>query len=189
MGLGTVAGSILGGGANPATALVGSIIGKLGTTALAFGLDSIFGWSSDAEKEVQDALNRQAMFARNTTLQNESNAATQGLRNIYNETHKAAKGKNPGERWSTGDYTKIQTPSGPTYGAMQGLAQPAEGEVDMLTGETHYNGSPDPNVKDSKKDIVPVGSANGDGDYFDKFVFIPGKHFADLARPHFKANE
>lgn len=186
MGLGTVAGSIFGG---PAGGLIGGAIGKGAGTLLSLGLDSIFGWSSAAKKEYQDALNRQAMFARNTTLQNESNAATQGLRNMYNETHKAAKGKNPGERWSAGDYTGIQTPSGQTYGAVQGLAQPAEGEVDMLTGETHYNGSPDPNVTDSKKDVVPVGSANGDNKYFDMFVGIPGKQFADAARPYFKANE
>lgn len=187
MGLGTVAGSIFGGGAPGA--LIGGLIGKGAGTLLSLGLDGIFGWSSAAKKEYQDALNRQAMFARNTTLQNESDAATQGLRNMYNETHKAAKGKNPGERWSAGDYTGIQTPSGHTYGAVQGLAQPAEGEVDMLTGETHYNGSPDPNVTDSKKDIVPVGSANGDSKYFDMFVGIPGKQFADAARPYFKANE
>lgn len=187
MGLGTVAGSVFGGGAPGA--LIGGLIGKGAGTLLSLGLDGIFGWSSAAKKEYQDALNRQAMFARNTTLQNESDAATQGLRNMYNETHKAAKGKNPGERWSAGDYTGIQTPSGHTYGAVQGLAQPAEGEVDMLTGETHYNGSPDPNVKDSKKDIVPVGSANGDSKYFDMFVGIPGKQFADAARPYFKANE
>lgn len=186
MGLGTVAGSVFGGAAG---GLIGGVIGKGAGTLLSLGLDSIFGWSSAAKKEYQDALNRQAMFARNTTLQNESDAATQGLRNMYNETHKAAKGKNPGERWSAGDYTGIQTPSGHTYGAVQGLAQPAEGEVDMLTGETHYNGSPDPNVKDSKKDIVPVGSANGDSEYFDMFVGIPGKQFADAARPYFKANE
>lgn len=173
MGAGTIAGSIIGGG--PIGGLIGGAIGKGAGTLLSLGLDSIFGWSSAAKKEYQDALNRQAMFARNTTLQNESDAATQGLRNMYNETHKAAKGKNPGERWSAGDYTGIQTPSGHTYGAVQGLAQPAEGEVDILTGETHYNGSPDPSVKDSKKDIVPVGSANGDGKYFDMFVGIPGK--------------
>ena len=131
-----------------------------------------------------------------TNLQNESVAASQGLRNQYNETHKAALGKNPGERWSTGDYTGIQTPSGPTYGTMQGLASPDEGEIDMSTGETNYNGSANPMVRDSKADIVPVGTADNDGQYFDNYIGIPGHKkdidgiaFADKARPFFKANE
>ena len=115
---------------------------------------------------------------------------------MYNETHKAALGKNPGERWSTGDYTGIQTPSGHTYGAMQGLASPDEGEIDMSTGETNYNGSANPMVRDSKADVVPVGTADNDGQYFDNYIGIPGHKkdidgiaFADKARPFFKANE
>lgn len=189
-GAGTIVGSFF---SNP---LLGGLIGKGAGTAIAFGLDAITGWSKAAKKEYQDALNRQAMFARNTTLQNESDAATQGLRNMYNETHKAAKGKNPGEKWSTKDYTGIQTPSGPTYGAMQGLASPDEGEIDMSTGETNYNGSANPMIRDSKADVVPVGTADNDEQYFDNYIGIPGHKkdidgiaFADKARPFFKANE
>lgn len=186
-GIGTVLGPLVGQG-------VGWLTGELANSSagkwLVPGLGHIFSWASNKAKEEQERRIRSAYFrAEQQTAQNESVAGTQGLRNEYYATHRAALGKNPGERWSAGDYTGIQTPSGQTYGAIQGLAQPAEGEVDMLTGETHYNGSPDPNVKDSKKDIVPVGSANGDGEYFDMFVGIPGKQFADAARPYFKANE
>ena len=187
--IGAGVGSIVGSSFGP----IGTALGGLAGTVLGgltnWGLDAIFGFGRKRKKAIEDANRRAAIAAQYTNMQNESNAATQGLRNQYNETHRAAKGKNPGEKWSTGDYTGIQTPSGLTYGAVQGLAQPAEGEIDMLTGETHYNGSPDPNVKDSKKDIVPVGSATGGGDYFDEFVGIPGGPFADAARPYFKANE
>ena len=193
-GVGTILGSTFGSAIIPGLGtigggLLGSVVGQgLGALTGWIG-DSIFGGASRRKRRVQEALAKSSLIADAKNSQNESIAGTQGLRNEYYATHRAAEGKNPGERWSAGDYTGIQTPSGQTYGAVQGLAQPAEGEVDMLTGETHYNGSLDPNVEDSKKDIVPVGSANGDGEYFDMFVGIPGKQFADAARPYFKANE
>lgn len=191
-GVGAIAGSSFG----PLGTVVGGLAGTVLGGLTNWGLDAIFGLGSKRKRAIEDAKRRSAMFARNTTLQNESNAATQGLRNMYNETHKAALGKNPGDRWSADDYTGIQTPSGPAYGAMQGLASPDEGEIDMSTGETNYNGSANPMTRDSKADVVPVGTADNDGQYFDNYIGIPGHKkdidgiaFADKARPFFKANE
>lgn len=191
-GVGAIAGSSFG----PLGTVVGGLAGTVLGGLTNWGLDAIFGLGSKRKRAIEDAKRRSAMFARNTTLQNESNAATQGLRNMYNETHKAALGKNPGDRWSADDYTGIQTPSGPAYGAMQGLASPDEGEIDMSTGETNYNGSANPMIRDSKADVVPVGTADNDEQYFDNYIGIPGHKkdidgiaFADKARPFFKANE
>ena len=191
-GIGAIAGSAFG--------PVGTVVGGLAGTVLGgltnWGLDALFGFGRRRKRKIMEAQQRIAQMTEATNLQNESVAASQGLRNQYNETHKAALGKNPGERWSTGDYTGIQTPSGHTYGAMQGLASPDEGEIDMSTGETNYNGSANPMVRDSKADVVPVGTADNDEQYFDNYIGIPGHKkdidgitFADKARPFFKANE
>lgn len=191
-GVGAIAGSAFG--------PIGTVVGGLAGTVLGgltnWGLDALFGFGRRRKRKIMEAQQRIAQNTEATNLQNESIAASQGLRNQYNETHKAALGKNPGERWSTGDYTGIQTPSGPTYGTMQGLASPDEGEIDMSTGETNYNGSANPMVRDSKADVVPVGTTDNDGQYFDNYIGIPGHKkdidgvaFADKARPFFKANE
>ena len=191
-GVGAIAGSAFG----PLGTVVGGLAGTVLGGLTNWGLDALFGFGRRRKRKIMEAQQRIAQMTEATNLQNESVAASQGLRNQYNETHKAALGKNPGERWSTGDYTGIQTPSGPTYGAMQGLASPDEGEIDMSTGETNYNGSANPMVRDSKADVVPVGTADNDGQYFDNYIGIPGHKkdidgiaFADKARPFFKANE
>lgn len=191
-GVGAIAGSAFG--------PIGTVVGGLAGTVLGgltnWGLDALFGFGRRRKRKIMEAQQRIAQNTEATNLQNESVAASQGLRNQYNETHKAALGKNPGERWATGDYTGIQTPSGLAYGAMQGLASPDEGEIDMSTGETNYNGSANPMVRDSKADIVPVGTTDNDEQYFDNYIGIPGHKkdidgitFADKARPFFKANE
>ena len=191
-GVGAIAGSAFG----PLGTVVGGLAGTVLGGLTNWGLDALFGFGRRRKRKIMEAQQRIAQNTEATNLQNESVAASQGLRNMYNETHKAALGKNPGERWSTGDYTGIQTPSGPTYGTMQGLASPDEGEIDMSTGETNYNGSANPMVRDSKADVVPVGTADNDGQYFDNYIGIPGHKkdidgiaFADKARPFFKANE
>lgn len=191
-GVGAIAGSAFG----PLGTVVGGLAGTVLGGLTNWGLDALFGFGRRRKRKIMEAQQRIAQMTEATNLQNESVAASQGLRNQYNETHKAALGKNPGERWSTGDYTGIQTPSGLAYGTMQGLASPDEGEIDMSTGETNYNGSANPMVKDSKADIVPVGTVDNDGQYFDNYIGIPGHKkdidgiaFADKARPFFKANE
>lgn len=191
-GVGAIAGSVFG----PLGTVVGGLAGTVLGGLTNWGLDALFGFGRRRKRKIMEAQWRIAQNTEATNLQNESIAASQGLRNKYNETHKAALGKNPGERWSTGDYTGIQTPSGHTYGAMQGLASPDEGEIDMSTGETNYNGSANPMVRDSKADIVPVGTTDNDEQYFDNYIGIPGHKkdidgitFADKARPFFKANE
>ena len=93
----------------------------------------------------------------------------------------------------------IQTPSGPTYGKIEGLASPDEGMIDMETGETQYLGSKNMNVKDVRKDIIPVGMFGrfDSGTGFDERVAILGHRFkdqygftpADYSRPFFKRNE
>lgn len=191
-GVGAIAGSAFG----PLGTVVGGLAGTVLGGLTNWGLDALFGFGRRRKRKIMEAQQRIAQMTEATNLQNESVAASQGLRNQYNETHKAALGKNPGERWSTGDYTGIQTPSGLAYGAMQGLASPDEGEIDMSTGETNYNGSANPMVRDSKADVVPVGTVDNDGQYFDNYIGIPGHKkdidgiaFADKARPFFKANE
>lgn len=191
-GVGAIAGSAFG----PLGTVVGGLAGTVLGGLTNWGLDALFGLGRRRKRKIQEAQQRIAQNTEATNLQNESIAASQGLRNTYNETHRAALGKNPGEKWSTDDYTGIQTPSGPTYGAMQGLASPDEGEIDMSTGETNYNGSVNPMIRDSKADVVPVGTADNDEQYFDNYIGIPGHKkdidgiaFADKARPFFKANE
>lgn len=194
--------------------LVGSIGGPIGTligTGVGALLGGVGGWlfgGSSARKRRE----RVERDIRNTTqaiegynLQAEADAASAGLRDMYNSSHHdsnaygilADKGKNPNQQSYSTEYGSIVTPSGITKGIIQGYASPDEGEIDMSTGETIYNGNPNPYVKDKRADIVPVGvSGNSDEGTFDRNIAIPGHQrdidgimFADKARPYFEENE
>ena len=169
---------------------IGTIAG--GLTGLFGGL---FGSNKRKEKVQQDILATKGLhYGANT--QNESEAGSKGLRSQF-YSGVADKGKRPGESFSGGKYGVIQTPSGPAYGEIQGLASPDEGQIDMVTGETSYNGSKNMNVIDRRADVVPVGiTGYANGGAFDNNVGIPGHQldinglsFADNARPLFKQNE
>lgn len=169
---------------------IGGVLG--GLTGLFGGL---FGSSKRKKKVEQDILATKGLhYGANT--QNESEAGSKGLRSQF-YSGVADNGKRPGESLSGGKYGVIQTPSGPAYGEIQGLASPDEGQIDMVTGETSYNGSKNMNVIDKRADVVPVGiTGYANGGAFDNNVGIPGHmtdinglSFADNARPLFKQNE
>lgn len=186
-GTGFSAGSLSG---NPiiaaAAGVGGGLLGLLG---------GMIGSNSRKEKVQQDIFATKGLhYGANT--QNESVAGSKGKR-IQFYSGGADNGKRPGESLSGGKYGVIQTPSGPAYGEIQGLASPDEGQIDMVTGETSYNGSKNMNVIDRRADVIPVGiTGYANGGAFDNNVGIPGHmtdinglSFADNARPLFKQNE
>lgn len=63
-GVGALVGTAIPGIGTVAGGLIGTGLGALTNWAL----DGIFGLGSKRKRAIQDALNRQAMFARNTTL-------------------------------------------------------------------------------------------------------------------------
>lgn len=191
-----------------AGASAGSLGGWLGTAigAVAGGITGLVGGlfgSKDRMKKVEDTITNTTAMQYGYNTQSEYEAGSVGLRNRFNQTHGGATsagadgGKRPGESLSGGKYGLIQTPSGPAYGEIEGLASPDEGQIDMVTGETNYNGSKDMNVRDRRADVIPVGiTGYANGGAFDNNVGIPGHEtdinglsFADNARPLFKANE
>ena len=181
-------------------------IGFVGGTLLGSVLDPIFGWSRKAEQGAKNVAAAADYQAQTQTDENKDDAATQGLRNMFNSRHIADKGKNPGQHWMNGKNAQtISTPYGPAKGKALGLASPDEGMIDMATGETYYLGSPSFNVKDKRKDVVPVGMPSYDNgksalsDYASKRfdntavvghkIGLDGNVLADKARPLFKSNE
>lgn len=173
---------------------IGAVAG--GLTGLFGGL---FGSSRRKEKVEQDILATKGLhYGANT--QNESEAGSKGLRSQF-YSGVADNGKRPGESLSGGKYGVIQTPSGPAYGEIQGLASPDEGMINVATGETKYLGSKSFGVKDKHADIVPVGIKGfADNGAFDQYVSIlghtplnpldpNGPTHADAARPLFKQND
>lgn len=114
-----------------AGASAGSLGGWIGTAigAVAGGLTGLIGsWigGNRRKKKVEEEMNRTLAVQAGYNTQAESEAGSQGLRNQFYENH-ADKGKSPGESFSGGKFGVIQTPSGPAYGEVQGLASPDEG--------------------------------------------------------------
>jgi len=116
-GTGFSAGSLSG---NPIIAAAAGVGGGL------LGLfGGMIGSNSRKEKVQQDIFATKGLhYGANT--QNESVAGSKGKR-IQFYSGVADKGKRPGESLSGGKYGVIQTPSGPAYGEIQGLASPDEG--------------------------------------------------------------
>lgn len=187
---GISAGASFGSLGGPIGSAIGAGIGGLvGLVGGLFGSDSR---KKKVERDIKNTLGQQAGYNE----QAESEAGSLGLKNQFYASH-ADEGKRPGESLSGGKFGVIQTPSGPAYGEIQGLASPDEGQIDMVTGETSYNGSKNMNVIDRRADVVPVGiTGYANGGAFDNNVGIPGHQldvnglsFADNARPLFKQNE
>ena len=184
-----------------AGASFGSMFSYLGTAigGIAGGLTGLVGGligSGRRKRKIEESKNNVLGTQSGYNAQAESEAGSQGLRNSFYEG-RADKGKAPGQTLGGNQYGMIQTPSGPTYGKVEGLASPDEGQIDMATGETQYNGSKNMNVIDRRADVVPVGiTGYANGGAFDQNVGIPGhqldingRTFADNARPLFKENE
>ena len=194
-GAGAIAGTAIGAGSAAAGgALAGSWAGPIGAAAgAALGLlfGSLFG--GNHEDEMKEMINKQTIGADASNYQNEAAASSKAIRQQYSQSHGVADyGKNMGQSLGYGDISRIMTPNGPSTGAVQGMASPDEGSIDMSTGETQYHGNPNPNAQDPRVDNIPVGGNN-----FNENVAIPGHErdmedgvmFADKARPYFKANE
>lgn len=184
-----------------AGASFGSMFSYLGTAigGIAGGLTGLVGGligSGRRKRKIEESKNNVLGTQSGYNAQAESEAGSQGLRNLFYEG-RADKGKAPGKSLNGYGYGIIQTPSGPTYGKIEGLASPDEGQIDMATGETQYNGSKYMNVRDRRADVIPVGiTGYANGGAFDQNVGIPGHQmdingltFADNARPLFKKNE
>uniref|UniRef100_A0AAU8B8S9 Uncharacterized protein n=1 Tax=Dulem virus 42 TaxID=3145760 RepID=A0AAU8B8S9_9CAUD len=191
-------------------ASIGSVFGPIGSGvgAVLGGLfGGFFGGSKARERRryVEQEIRNTTAAQEAYNLQSEAEAGSRGLRKMFNATHGesssggvlADKGKSPNQYSTSNQYGQIFTPSGISYGQVQGYASPDEGEIDMSTGETTYNGNPSPYVRDRRADIIPVGieGASDNGAFADN-VGIPGHlrdidgiMFADKARPYFKENE
>lgn len=144
-----------------AGASFGSMFSYLGTAigGIAGGLTGLVGGligSGRRKRKIEESKNNVLGTQSGYNAQAESEAGSQGLRNSFYEG-RADKGKAPGQTLGGNQYGMIQTPSGPTYGKVEGLASPDEGQIDMATGETQYNGSKNMNVIDRRADVVPVG--------------------------------
>lgn len=184
-----------------AGASFGSMFSYLGTAigGIAGGLTGLVGGligGGRRKRKIEESKNNVLGTQSGYNAQAESEAGSQGLRNLFYEG-RADKGKAPGQMLGGSQYGMIQTPSGPTYGKIEGLASPDEGQIDMATGETQYNGSKYMNVRDRRADVIPVGiTGYANGGAFNNNVGIPGHQmdingltFADNARPLFKKNE
>lgn len=183
-----------------AGASFGSLFSYLGTAigGVAGGLTGLVGGligGSSRKRKIEESKNNVLGTQLGFNTQSEGAAASEGKRRQFYEN--ADGGKTPGQPLGGNGYGMIQTPSGPTYGKIEGLASPDEGQIDMTTGETQYNGSKNMNVRDRRADVVPVGiTGYANGGAFDQNVGIPGhqmdingRTFADNARPFFKENE
>lgn len=189
---------------------IGSIFGPVGfgIGAVLGGLGGFFGGSSWGDSEArererkvrQDIANvKGAIHGQN--LQAEAEAGSGGLRDMFNARSgeyttgilRADKGKNIGNI-KEGSYGKIETERGTEYGPIQGLAQPREGIVNYDVPYTHYLGSTNPNIKEERKDYIPVGSNFNFGkDFILGNKPYEGKKgnptYADLGRNALKQNE
>lgn len=117
---GISAGASFGSLGGPIGSAIGAGIGGLvGLVGGLFGSDSR---KRKVERDIKNTLGQQAGYNE----QAESEAGSLGLKNQFYASH-ADEGKMPGERFSGGKYGVIQTPSGPAYGEIQGLASPDEG--------------------------------------------------------------
>jgi hypothetical protein len=117
---GISAGASFGSLGGPIGSAIGAGIGGLvGLVGGLFGSDSR---KRKVERDIKNTLGQQAGYNE----QAESEAGSLGLKNQFYASH-ADKGKRPGESLSGGKYGVIQTPSGPAYGEIQGLASPDEG--------------------------------------------------------------
>ena len=193
-----------------AGATIGSIIPGLGTIAggliggLIGGIGGSMWGKSEARKRyerVQQDIANSKISIEGRNLMAESEAASQGLRDMYNASRgssttgilRADKGKNIGDI-KEGSYGKIETERGTEYGPIQGIAQPREGIVNYDVPYTHYLGSTNPNVKEPRIDNIPVGS---NFDFGKDFILgnkpYEGKKgnptYADLGRNALKQNE
>ena len=113
-----------------AGASAGSLGGWLGTAigGVAGGLTGLIGGligGDRRKRKVRDEMNRVIAAQTGYNTQAESEAGSIGLRNQFYGN--ADSGKAPGQTLGGSNYGMIQTPSGPTYGKIEGLASPDEG--------------------------------------------------------------
>lgn len=189
---------------------IGSIFGPLGT-GIGGALGALGGWlfgglwgdseAEERERKVKLDIENTKNAIEGQNLQAEAEAGSGGLRDMFNARSgepttgilRADSGKNVGNV-KEGSYGKIETERGTEYGPIQGLAQPREGIVNYDVPYTHYLGSTNPNVKEARKDYIPVGSNFNFGkDFILGNKPYEGKKgnptYADLGRNALKQNE
>ena len=189
---------------------IGSIFGPVGT-AVGTVLGGLGGWlfgglwgdseAEERERKVKLDIENTKNSIEGQNNQAEAEAGSGGLRDMFNARSgepttgilRADKGKNIGNI-KEGSYGKIETERGTEYGPIQGLAQPREGIVNYDVPYTHYLGSTNPNIKEERKDYIPVGSNFNFGkDFILGNKPYEGKKgnptYADLGRNALKQNE
>ena len=189
---------------------IGSIFGPVGT-AVGTALGALGGWlfgglwgdseAEERERKVKLDIENTKNSIEGQNNQAEAEAGSGGLRDMFNARSgepttgilRADKGKNIGNI-KEGSYGKIETERGTEYGPIQGLAQPREGIVNYDVPYTHYLGSTNPNIKEERKDYIPVGSNFNFGkDFILGNKPYEGKKgnptYADLGRNALKQNE
>lgn len=189
---------------------IGSIFGPVGTV-VGTALGALGGWlfgglwgdseAEERERKVKLDIENTKNSIEGQNNQAEAEAGSGGLRDMFNARSgepttgilRADKGKNIGNI-KEGSYGKIETERGTEYGPIQGLAQPREGIVNYDVPYTHYLGSTNPNIKEERKDYIPVGSNFNFGkDFILGNKPYEGKKgnptYADLGRNALKQNE
>lgn len=164
---------------------IGSFFGPIGA-GIGAGVGALGGWLGGllgfgksrkraVEKAITDTKRMQGLY----NLQAESEAASQGLQNQFYNGFTADRGRD----------AKVGIENA------NGLASPDETVQDMTTGETQYLGSPSPNVKDPRKDVIPVNVgdmdaiAGHDVDLALERITGERRTFADQAASYAKENE
>lgn len=168
--------------------LIGGIGAGIG--ALISGIGSIFGGNS-RKKKVEQAVENAQLAADNYNKQAISEAASEGLRNKYNESHTGVwygdcgKDRKGGmkkyNRGKISDYTNVWTPAGEQYGPVNSMVGKGESLIDYDNGKASY-------VDKGKRrvDNQPSIAAPGDNIVIagNDIDITNGRSFADQAAPY-----
>lgn len=178
--IGTGAG--IGGALGSAVPGIGTLAG-MGIGAVIGGLGSLIGWNHKEKHEQQKRLNNFRIASNAYNMQNESSAASQGLRNEFYRAHGADKGKSKGGSIGSlkeGEYGPVWTPNGVSYGPVNSYAGKGETIADLDKGEASL-------ITEGTKRVDNIPTPAQDGDniviYGNLINPITGISFADQVAP------